>query len=201
MAMKGSTVRGTPVRHVTVGARGEGERAGKPSGMEGTVHEQYSSDKRGYQSDSRSGTPYHSEDGNPPNSRREVIRSTNAESSDHGNQNDPHSNGPGVMLDVGDYGTGYAPRDEPTMDSPVPRHAPVFGTGFIETEDRAHMGKGAENQARDDLLKIGGVMSRGMVGTSGKNAPEDEFVGDADEGRETRATNTQPQGSVKHERE
>jgi hypothetical protein len=80
-----------------------------------------------------------------------------------GDQSDPASNGRGVIFDkADDYNRGYGPQDKPTMDSPVPRDAPVFDAGFIPIEDAAHMGRGsdAEGTASDDLMKVGGVMSR-----------------------------------------
>lgn len=58
------------------------------------------------------------------------------------------------------------PLAAPTVDSPVPGAAPMFDTGSIIDENRAHLGKGSgatapnPSMARDNLLKIGGVMSR-----------------------------------------
>lgn len=200
--MKSTTVRGTPYHHVSAaGTAHQGVKAGL-KGMEGTTPSEYSSDKRGYQSDPRSGTPYQSQRGNGPEYRREVARGNNLESADHGNQNDPASNGVGVMLDgANEYSRGYTPRDERTLDSPVPAHAAIFRPGFIKTEDEAHAGTGNERTARDNILEIGGVMSRGMVGTSSSRGPETELMEDDDMGLEGRATRSQPQGSTRHEKE
>lgn len=183
MAMRSSTVRGTPVHHIDARG-GEGQRGGeKPNGMVGTVHEQYDSDRRGYQSDPRGGTPFNSERGNPPGARREVARGTNLESADHGNQNDPHSNGQSVMLDTHGYERGYMPKEEGgVMDSPVPGHAARFDTTTVHEEDRAHLGTGLEDLAgkNNDLRDLDGVMSRGIMGTSKPTAPEKELIEDDD---------------------
>src|SRR5579859_8013365 len=151
MAMRGSSVRGTPVHHVSNTAK-EGIAPGTPKGMKGTSPEQYDSDRRGYQSDPRGGTPYHSDAGNGPETRRVVShdRYGKVESNQQGNANDPVNNGSGVVLDgTNDYSRGYMPRGEPTEDSPVPRHAAVFDAGFIHKEDEAHAGRGNEATARD----------------------------------------------------
>lgn len=166
--LSNSVVRGTPINHVGpagafIGGR-EGYSPGKPDGMAGTVKEQFSADQRGYQTDPRSGTPYNSDLGNPDESRRVadgsgrygVVLSENGH--DH---NNPASSGSGVILDGADsYGRGFQPPARETMDSPVPRHAPVFDPGFIPTEDKAHLGSGNEGAASDGLVKGGGVMSR-----------------------------------------
>lgn len=203
MAYKGTVHRGTPYHHVTDTAhqgiapgrpreQGTGER-GKT--MTHTTMEPYRSDTRGYQSDPRSGTPYHSDAGNGPEYKRTVEQSTDAESADHGNQNDPKTNGRGVVFDgANSYERGYSPHSEPTMDSPVPGHAPVFDTRTVREEDRAHVGMRNESAATDDILKIGGVMSRGMRGTSTPEGAEDELIGDD-------VLRDHYQESVKHEKE
>jgi hypothetical protein len=171
--MKQSSVRGTPYHHVNA-TGGQGQRGGSPAENRGsTVHEEFRGDGINTQTRTNA-TPYRSERGNPPGARREVERSTNAESADHGNQNDPHSNGPTVMLDTHDAADGWMPREEGgVMDSPVPAHAPVFDAAFIPTEDRAHMGSGNESVANTNLVEIGGVMSRGTDSVS--HPGEDEF--------------------------
>lgn len=185
--MRGSTVRGTPVHHVTQGSRGEGQRGGEPRGMQGqTTHENYQSESRGYRDEHfpHRGTPYTSEDGNPPNARRTV-----GDHPTHGivhsesglDMNDPKSSiGQGVVLDDGAHryeGGFQTTAHTPTEDSPVPGHAPHFDPGFIAKEDRAHLGSGNERGV-DDLVRAGGVMSRGMEGTSRHG--ESETVGDED---------------------
>jgi hypothetical protein len=175
MAFRGTTVRGTPINRTNV-AGNSGIRPGVPKGMVGTVHKQYDSDRRGYQSDPNGGTPYHSQAGNPPEARQLVTRDARGRVLDPNMgevPNDPSSNGTGVVFDGTDnMGDGNSPRIEPTMDSPVPREAPVFDPGFMVQENRQHLGHGkgptAPNDAmsRDEILPIGGVMSRGMIGTS-----------------------------------
>lgn len=163
----GKSVRGTPIHHVgTSGTSHEGMKHGaKPAGMKGTVHEQYDSDRRGYESDKRSGTPYHSQDGNGAETRRVESHGKYGRVIDKaaGDQADPSANGSGVVLDGAErYENGHMPHAHPTMDSPVPRHAPVFDAGFIAREDAAHAGRGNEGTARENIMEIGGVMSRGM---------------------------------------
>ena len=182
--MKGSTVRGTPVRHVAVGARGEGSHAGAPPNMEGTVDARYGSEKSGYRKMPGEGTPYHSETGNPPNARREISHGERGGVvlSENGlNMNEPESSDTVLFEErgAGDYGRGYdPPGPADVMDSPVPGHAPFFDAGMIETIDKARQGKGAENQSNPDLVAIGGVMSRGMEPDTrtgqGENAAEAE---------------------------
>lgn len=174
--MARNVVRGTPYHHIDAKG-GQGQRGGEPAENQGsTVHAQFREDGINTETRARS-TPYHSEAGNPPGARREVLRSTSAESSDHGNQNDPRSNGSGVVLDGADsYERGFQPPHEPTTDSPVPRDAPWFDTRTIREEDVAHLGEGtggSENASSTDLRELGGVMSRGMIGTS-KKSDKDE---------------------------
>lgn len=174
---KGRTHVGTPFNHAGNSPHGVGVAgAARDRGMSSTVLPQYESEKSGYRDIPGSGTPYQSERGNPPDARREVARGTNVEASDHGNQNDPEK--PGGVLVPGNpnYGNGYSPAAAPTLDSPVPRAAPVFDTGEIRTEDRAHMGKRNEVTANDRLVEIGGVMSRGMEEGSLPGGEDSELV-------------------------
>jgi hypothetical protein len=205
MAYRGTVHRGTPYRHVGPNEtnRQGMEHGSKPGGMDGTSKSQFGSEKGGYRDEhvSGHGTPYQSRDGNPADAKRLVERSVSAESSDHGDQNDPHSNGPSVMLDVGDYTSGYAPRIEHTLDSPVPEHAPIFDRRTIRQEDRAHAGMRNEQTATDNILEIGGVLSRGQVGSSSRHGPETELLQDDEYGLEGHATQSQPRGSVKHLKE
>jgi hypothetical protein len=182
MAMRGSSVRGTPVRHIgTSGTTNEGVAPGRPSGMKNTVHPQYEADHRGYQTDPRSGTPYNSQAGNSDEFSRTVSSDKYGHVIDDaaGNMSDPASNGAGVVLDGADSpDNGNSPRSEPTMDSPVPGHAPVFNPADMVAENRAHLGSGNEIGMRD-LIRGGGVMSRGMDTVSqADNTDEDELLHD-----------------------
>jgi len=213
MAFKGTVHRGTPYHHIgNKGTAHEGmEHGAKPRGYEHTSRDaegrpgaDYRSDTRGYQHSDRSGTPYNSQNGNSDEYRRLVTRDAHGNvTSEHGiNHNDPRDNGKGVIFDGANrYEEGYMPKPERTMDSPVPEHAPWFGAEFIAKEDRAHAGSGIEHTATDDLLSIGGVMSRGMVGTSSRHGPETELMQDDEMHGEGHATQSQPKGSVKHLKE
>jgi hypothetical protein len=166
MAFKGSVHHGTPVNHIRSG--GAGVAPGRPEGMQQTVKPQFASDNRGYQDNPRGGTPYNSDAGNPGDARRTaegtglygVVLSENGQ--DHNNF---RSNGDGTVFDKmrGDY---HDPVAAPHLDSPVPSGAARFDTSDIAVENRAHLGKGSgptapnDAQARDDLLAIGGTMSR-----------------------------------------
>lgn len=191
--------RGTPFNHAGNSLHGVGMREhAAASGMTSTVLPQYESEKGGYRNADGTGTPLQHQKGNPPDARREVARGTNLESSDHGNQNDPRSNGKGVILDgQNEYRAGYQEPAERkgVMDSPVPAAAPIFDADNILIEDRAHMGRRGENQANDNILAIGGVLSRGMESTSRPSDHDEEELIHDDEltGRQ--------QESVKHETE
>lgn len=181
--MKSTTVRGTPYRKLD-NLNGQGQRPQLPVGNKGTVdsHTAEPGIRTGPQGP---GTPYNSEAGNGPETVRTVSKDkygkviTNAA----GNMNDPASNGDGVILDS--VGKDYQdPRHEPLLDSPVAKGAAQFDTGLIVRDNRAHLGSGSgptapnDANARDDLLAIGGVMSRGMDSTSQTGQPEDELTKD-----------------------
>lgn len=176
MAMRGSSVRGTPYHHISNTAH-EGIKAGTPKGMKGTVPDGYA--EPGIHTGPQGpGTPYHSQAGNGPETRRVVAHGTNVESSDHGNQNSPESNGKGVIFDgANDYNAGFMPHAEAPIDSPVPRHAPGFDTRSIREEDRAHVGTRNEG-ALESLIDGKGVMSRGMDTVSRSSEPETELIKD-----------------------
>jgi hypothetical protein len=139
--------------------------AGKPAGYTGTVNNQY----KGESATPRGGTPYTSRDGNPPGAKRvashgakmgEVIDTATGE-----NFSNPLSNGVGVVLGQITREADYFPQPAGVMDSPVPNGAPTFRAGSMRAENVAHLGQGigaAPSQASDEILKIGGVMSRGM---------------------------------------
>jgi hypothetical protein len=175
--MARNTVRGTPYTHIKAG-NSQGMAPGTPAGYTGTQGKLYGRDVI----DTRpiGGTPYHSEAGNGPETRRVVSQDKygKVESNQQGDANDPTNNGSGVILDgANSYERGFAPSDHPTMDSPVPRNAPTFDEGSILKEDLAHLGRGNE-RGREDLVRAGGVMSRGMVQKSTSSGPEDELTTD-----------------------
>jgi hypothetical protein len=166
MAFKGSVHRGTPINVIRAG--GAGIKPGKPPGMSGTSKEGFSSEKSGYRDAhvSGHGTVYNSDAGNPRDARRGGTDRYGLVASAGGQDyNDPRANGDGVVLDrmSGDYND---PTPAPHLDSSVPREAARFDTDAIAVENKAHLGKGqgptAPNDAmgRDDLLAIGGVMSK-----------------------------------------
>ena len=188
MAFRGSTHRGTPVTSVKAG-NNQGMGAGKPSGYEGTSRARnpganFTSDTRGYQSSERSGTPYHSQDGNGPETRRLVTRDAHGRDvvSEHGmRMNDPASNGAGVVFDgANNREAGYQPHQHPMIDPPVPEHAPNFKPEWIQEENRAHLGTAIEHLAGEGLVELGGVMSRGMVGTTKPHDPATILTSDDD---------------------
>jgi hypothetical protein len=175
--MRPTTVRGTPYTKITNTAN-QGVSPRTPSGMKGTVEENTAEPGIRTGPPGR-GTPYRSQAGNSDEFMRTVSRDRYGMVMDPvlGNPNDPRTNGDGVILDH--MATDYEdPRHMPTMDSPVPVEAPIFETSTVAQENAAHLGRGrgptAPNpaMARDDLLAIGGVMSRGMVGTSTNAEPE-----------------------------
>ena len=154
---------GTPFNHAGNSPHGAGVReAAAGRGMHSTVLPQYESETGGYRRIPGTGTPVEHQKGNPPDARREVAHGTNLESSDHGNQNTPEQPAGVLVPGKPSYENGYMPRDAAQLDSPVPRGAPQFDTGFIREEDAKHAGRGNERTANPDLVAIGGVMSRGM---------------------------------------
>lgn len=177
---RSSSVRGTPYHHVgPAGTAHEGIKPGTPGGMRGTSPENLSG--TGINTRGGQGTPYHSQAGNGPEARRVVSSDRYGKVIDDaaGDQSDPQANGRGVIFDGhNEYGRGFDPQGEEVMDSPIPRDAPRFDPGFIPREDAAHMGSGNESGARTSLVEIGGVMSRGMVGTSTSRGSETELTED-----------------------
>ena len=184
--MKSSSVRGTPYTRVS-NTRTEGMMHGaKPKGMSGTVNKQFEGDQKGNrQVGVAQGTPYQSQDGNSDefmrtrsNGKYGVVMDPAA-----GNLADPAANGNGTILDGMSREMGYTPMPAATMDSPVMTGAPHFDTRMIRAENLAHMGQGigaAPSQSGDDILAIGGVISRGMQGTSHKSGAETELAEDDD---------------------
>jgi hypothetical protein len=156
---KGSVVKGTPFNFIPAG--GAGIAPGRPQGSDSTVMPQYRGSGINTQENLR-GTPYQSDAGNPGDARRVEHHDRYGRVIDPaaGDQADPAANGRGVILDkADDYAKGFQPPAAPTLDSPVPREAPIFDTTDIQREDRAHLGTHNEDGS-EGLVKGGGVMSR-----------------------------------------
>jgi hypothetical protein len=145
----------------------------KPKGYSGTVNKQFEGDQKGNRQveegmeGGKLGTDYHSEKGNSANFRRVVSHGLYGDSRGLSglDQQKSSSNGNGVILDGMSRADGYTPKSERTTDSPVPEGAPEFRTSFIREENIARQGQGigaSPSQASDDILEIGGVMSRGL---------------------------------------
>ncbi len=182
--MKSSSVRGTPVRHIGNTAH-EGMSGAKPSGMSGTVNRQFEGDQSGNrQTGLKTGTPFNSRNGNSDEFSR--TRSSDRKGGmviddAAGNQNDPKANGNGVLFDGVSRATDYLARDAGAMDSPVPLGAPILRHGAIRTENIEHLGQGigaSPSQAGDEILSIGGVMSRGMDGVDKPGDSEESLLED-----------------------
>ena len=167
---KSKGIVGTPINHIgpsgaSVGNK-EGFTPGVPAGYSGkTVADQYRGDGVGI--DTRplpgSGTPYQDRDGNVDEFSRTaegtgrygIVLGENGQ-----DMNNPASNGSGTIFDGATRANGFIPKpDKPTLDSPVPRTAPMFEPGFIPAEDRAHLGSGNESGV-ESLVGGGGVMSK-----------------------------------------
>lgn len=177
--MARNSVRGTPYTHVGPGGN-SGIRPGMPKGMDNqTTHEQF----RGTGMDTKQsarGTPYNSGAGNPADSKRAVSNDARGRIPDNTGtvHNDPAANGQGVVFDGADsYARGFSPHGEATMDSPVPGGAPRFDPGDIKTENLSHLGSGNASGVKS-LVEGGGVMSRGMLGTSKPSHPESVLTED-----------------------
>lgn len=176
--MKSSSVRGTPVRS---SGGSEGQMAGKPAAMTGTSPSQYVGDQS-QQPQRGSGTPYNSANGNSANAKRVASSGLFGEVIDTQtgvNLSRPDSNGNGVLFDGISRESDYSPQSAVALDSPVPAGSPVLARGAMRRENLEHLGQGAAaSLAGDVLTDIGGVMSRGMVGTTGPNEPEDALTRD-----------------------
>ena len=161
--MARTVVRGTPYTSRSGG--NEGMRGGQPAGADGqTTMKQYRG--TGMSTTQGPGTPYNSLTGNPADARR-VVSSDKygmVQSNAQGNANSPVNNGAGVLFD-GTGGDYASPAHHATMDSPVPGRAPATMEGeSIVTRNQIALGKGAPAAgARDDILALNGVLSRGMV--------------------------------------
>jgi hypothetical protein len=175
MTMARTVVRGTPYTSIKAG-NAEGRAPASPKGSDGeTSMEQYRG--TGMSTAQGRGTPYRSEAGNGPESKRVVSadRYGKVMSNQQGDANDPMNTGPGVLL--AGMGEDHSPPPAAALDSPVPGGAPVFDPGFMEIENREHLGSGNE-RATGGLVSVGGVMSRGMKGTSTPEGSETELTDD-----------------------
>ena len=179
--MKSSTVRGTPINKID----NPGFTASKPGGMNGTVNTHFQGDQS-QQPQAGSGTPYASRNGNPDQARRVaeggspkggVVLSENGI-----NMNAPESNGNGVVLDGVTKEKDYTPWNEPAMDSPVPTGAQRPLESSMNIINAMVSGNGKDYSGSkvipDNLMETGGVMSRGMVGTSKPGNDERELTRD-----------------------
>jgi hypothetical protein len=179
--VKPTTVRGTPVRFISAG--NEGMAAGKPANMSGTTSKQFQGDQSN-KVDARSGTAYNSQNGNSPTAKR--VASSDKYGmvvSENGiNMSNPESNGNGVVF-AGVGGMSILPASMPqTMDSPVPEGAqrPIENAPGILANLRSGSGSqwGANGGPSNTFLDMGGVMTRGMVGTSTPTGGPDELLED-----------------------
>lgn len=173
--MRGTSVKGTP--YISKSSS-EGGNAGKPAGYTGTVGPLYGRDI--IDTRKQGGTPYQSTNGNPATTRRVVSADTYGRvmSGSAGQMNDPLSNGNGVVLDSvsSDY---EDPTISPSMDSPVPGNAPMFQTSNLLTITQMRMGSNmSPAHAKDDLVALGGVMSRGLDTISKPGESEMELTTD-----------------------
>lgn len=176
--MKQSTVRGTPINSIKA-PNNQGMRAGKPEGMSGTVNRQFEGDQKiNRQEGISTGTPYVSQDGNGPETKR--VRSSDkfgkVDSGAAGDQAFNTSNGNGVMFDSVKREDDYFGKEERIMDSPVPEGAqqPQHDASIKLNELRNGEGSywGADDVIEDSLLKADGVMSRGLDNTEDDRGEE-----------------------------
>lgn len=167
--MKSSSVRGTPFTKIGPGGSNQGFRQAGGN-ADNTVGSQYRGGGINTAPNER-GTPAQYAHGNAADAKRTVSSDKYGKVLDPqaGNLNDPASNGPGVMLN------GDPSKD--MLDSPVPMKAPQFDEGWIEQENRAHLGTGNE-EGMNSLAAGSGVMSRGMKGTSTPGGAETELTDD-----------------------
>ena len=197
MAFRGTVVRGTPYTFKGGNSReGMTHGGGKPegyAGRAGTVRDQYEGSRRGPDQvrtemggEKTLGTPFQSQDGNGPEYRR--VRSDNkfGEVVSEGgiNHNIPEQNGNGVILDRISEDRDYVPwgGEDAVMDSPVPQGAQRPSPGSANDLNALRNGEGSywsrNEQIKDQILANGGVLSRGMLGTSKRNGSETELVED-----------------------
>lgn len=179
--MKSSTVRGTPINSIS----NPGYNQTGLKNFDGVVNKQFEGDQS-QQPQSGSGTPYNSKNGNPADAKSAGVGSGAKGGivlSENGiNMNAPESNGTGVVFDGVTEARDYVPPAAATMDSPVPSGAqkPIIGSGNeinqLKSGEGSAIGRGG--QIKDQMLEMGGVMSRGMVGTSTPGGGATELVTD-----------------------
>lgn len=150
--MKSSSVRGTPVTFL--GPNGDPGYGGMTPGSYG------------------SGTPLNSVKGNPDNAMRQVSNGKYGmvDTPAAGNQADHTNNGNGVLFNGVSEGRDYLATQAGAMDSPVPAGAQMPNTNSADTLNALRNGSGKDysgsKQIPDQILAAGGVLSRGMLGTS-----------------------------------
>lgn len=151
--MKNSSFRGTPVQ--SSGPNGSGY-GGMTPGSYGH------------------GTPVNSKRGNPDNAKRLVSRDKYGmvETPAAGVQAMNTSNGNGVLFDGVSEMNDYLPTPAASLDSPVP-----LGKQMPSTHS-ADSGRSGGKQIPDQILKLNGILSRGMLGTSTPGGPADEMIAD-----------------------
>lgn len=167
--MKSTTVRGTPINQIGPKGSSTGDRQGfnpqaAPKGYTGTVNTQFQGDQS-QQPNPSSGTPYNSGPGNPDDTRnlRQDGRYGVSPVAGGADANTNDGTGGAVMFSGVTREAGYNPKDAAAMDSPVTKGSPALDTRTIRQENLAHMGQGVgaeSSQSGDEILNIGGVMSR-----------------------------------------
>lgn len=178
--MTRTVVRGTP--YTKIGGSGNNSSGIAPGSPKGADGQSTLSPYRGtgMSTTQGPGTPFRSEAGNGAEAKRVVSadRYGKVMSNQQGDANMPMNNGNGVVLDSvsSDY---EDPTHQPALDSPVPGNAPLFQTDKIVSVNQARLGSNMPAAAaKDDLLALGGVMSRGMVQKSTPGGAETELTDD-----------------------
>ena len=170
--MKSSSVRGTPIRSISAdNGQGFNSRP-KPGGLSGTVNRQFEGDQKiNRQEGISTGTPYQSgsvNDDLPPKTTRSKYGMVDTPAA--GDQAQHTSNGNGVLFNGVEQSNDYLPNLKDVMDSPVPEGAqmPQDDASLKLNEIRNGKGSywGSDDAIQDSIVKAGGVISRGMLGTS-----------------------------------
>lgn len=162
--MKQSSVRGTPVTFR--GPNGDPGYGGMTPGSYG------------------SGTPVNSTHGNADNSMRQVSSGMYGmvDTPAAGNQADHNNNGNGVLFNGVSEGRDYLASPAAAMDSPVPDGKQMPNTNLADSLNALRNGSGKDysgsKQIPDQIVSAGGVLSRGMLGTSTPNGAAGEMIED-----------------------